>query len=71
MSNFLLVSQLFISIILITLVLMQPGSDGGAGMFGGSGETYHTRKGIEKLLHYATIFFIVLFIVNSIALLIK
>ncbi|HPS40857.1 MAG TPA: preprotein translocase subunit SecG [Candidatus Woesebacteria bacterium] len=69
MNNFLDICQLFISIILITLVLLQPGTEGGTMAFGGAGETYHTRKGVERFLHYATIFFLVLFIVNSVALL--
>ena len=70
MSAFLLASQLFISIILASLILLQPGSDGGKGLFGGgAGENYHTRKGVEKFLYYLTIFFLVLFVANSIALL--
>lgn len=69
MNSFLLAGQLFVSIVLITLVLLQPGTEGGGGLFGGSGETYHTRKGVEKLLYYATIVFLLLFIANSIALL--
>lgn len=69
MSSFLLAGQLFVSLILVALVLLQPGSEGGTGFFGGSGETYHTRKGVEKLLYYTTIFFLLLFVVNSIALL--
>lgn len=69
MSSFLLAGQLFVSIILVALVLLQPGTDGGTGLFGGSGETYHTRKGVEKLLYYTTIFFLLLFVVNSVALL--
>jgi len=72
MSSFLLASQLFISIFLASLVLLQPGSDGGKGLFGGgAGENYHTRKGMEKFLYYLTIFFLALFIVNSIALLLN
>jgi preprotein translocase subunit SecG len=71
MSSFLLASQLFVSIVLVALVLLQPGTDGGAGLLGGSGgETYHTRKGVEKLLYYATIFFLLLFVANSVALLV-
>lgn len=70
MSSFLLAGQLFIAIVLASLVLLQPGPSGGKGLFGGgAGENYHTRKGVEKLLYYVTIFFLVLFIVNSVALL--
>ena len=70
MNSFLLASQLFVSIVLASLVLLQPGSEGGGSVFGGSsGENYHTRKGVEKLLYYITIFFLILFVANSIALL--
>ncbi len=70
MSSFLLASQLFVSIVLISLILLQPGSDGGKSVFGGgAGENYHTRKGVEKFLYYITIFFVMLFVINSIALL--
>lgn len=70
MNSFLLASQLFVSIVLVALVLLQPGSDGSAGLFGGSGETYHTRKGVEKLLYFTTIFFLLLFVANSVAMLV-
>jgi protein translocase SecG subunit len=69
MDSFLLASQLFVSMILVSLVLLQPGTEGKSSFMGGAGETYHTRKGIEKLLYYATIFFLLLFVVNSVALL--
>ncbi len=70
MNSFLLASQLFVSIVLVSLILLQPGSDGGKGLFGGgAGENYHTRKGVEKFLYFVTIFFVILFAVNSIALL--
>lgn len=69
MSSFLLASQLFVSIILVTLILLQPGADGRAGFMSGGNETYHTRKGVEKLLYYATFVFLILFTFNSLALL--
>jgi len=69
MNSFLLASQLFVSMILVALILLQPGADGRGSFMGGSGETYHTRKGVEKLLYYATIVFLVLFVFNSFALL--
>lgn len=70
MSSFLLASQLFVSMILVTLILLQPGADGRGGFMSGAGETYHTRKGVEKLLYYATFVFLALFAFNSVALLI-
>ena len=70
MNSFLLASQLFVAIVLVSLILLQPGTDGGKGVLGGgAGENYHTRIGIEKFLYYLTILFVLLFVINSIALL--
>lgn len=71
MNTFFMSSQLLISTVLVTLVLLQPGTEGKSSFMGGSGETYHTRKGVEKLLYYLTIFFLILFIFNSVALLLE
>ena len=48
---------------------MQASEGGAGGLFGSGGETYHTRRGVEKVFYYATIFLLVVFVVNSIALL--
>ncbi len=70
MGNFLLASQIFVAVVLVSLILLQPSSDSGKGLLGGgAGENYHTRKGLEKFLYYLTIFFVILFVVNSVALL--
>ncbi|MFA6814345.1 MAG: preprotein translocase subunit SecG [Candidatus Pacebacteria bacterium] len=71
MNKSFLITQAIISVILIILVLLQSNAGGSGSLFGASGgETYHTRKGVEKLFFYATIVFGVLFIVNSLLLLI-
>jgi protein translocase SecG subunit len=71
MYNFFLITQATVSIILIILVLLQASSGSTSNIFsGGGGETYHTRKGVEKLFFYATIVFGILFVVNSLLLLI-
>jgi protein translocase SecG subunit len=71
MYNFFLITQAIISIILTALVLLQANSGSTSNIFGGGGgETYHTRKGVEKLFFYATIAFGILFVVNSLLLLI-
>lgn len=70
MYNFLLISQAVLSIGLTVLVLLQANGSSSANIFGGGGgETYHTRKGIEKLFFYATIVTTGLFTINSLALL--
>lgn len=71
MNNLFLITQAAISLVLIILVLLQSNASSSSNLFGGSGgETYHTRKGIEKMFFYATIVCGVLFVVNSLLLLI-
>ena len=70
MSNFFIIAQAILAISLVTLILLQASSGGGLNAFGGGGgESYHTRKGIEKLFFYATIVLAVLFAINSLVLL--
>jgi len=71
MYNFLLLTQTLISVILITLILLQQNSSSGLTGLGGQGggENFHTRRGVEKVVYYATIFFLVLFVCNSAAIL--
>ena len=71
MNNVFLITQAAISLVLIILVLLQSNASSSSSLFGGGGgETYHTRKGIEKLFFYATSVLGVLFVVNSLLLLI-
>ena len=70
MSNFFIIAQAILAISLVTLILLQASSGDGLNVFGGGGgESYHTRKGIEKLFFYATIVLAVLFAINSLVLL--
>lgn len=72
MNNFFVLVQAITSVILIGLILLQSSSSSSGGIFGGGGggETYHTRKGVEKLFFYATIVLGILFVLNSLFLLI-
>lgn len=66
MNQILYYSQLIVSIILIVLVaLQQRGAALGAG-FGGGGEVYSTKRGIQKKIYYATIATATLFLVLGI-----
>jgi len=69
--NFLVWSQLIISVLLILAVLFQNRGSGLSSTFGGSGEGFHTKRGLEKFLFTATIVLGTLFILNSIAFLIS
>jgi len=58
-KNYLPFLQLFVSILLAILILLQ--QRGSA--FGESGGFYATRRGIQKRIFFTTIFFGILFIV--------
>ena len=50
------IAQIVISIILITLILIQERSSGLSGLFGGGGGGgYETRRGLEKTVFWATL----------------
>lgn len=61
----------FVSAILtiLLILLQQRGASLGAG-FGSSGELYTTRRGLERSLFRATIFFAFIFVVSILCLLI-
>jgi protein translocase SecG subunit len=49
-------AQIVISVILIGLILIQERSSGTSGIFGGGGGApYQTRRGMEKVIFWATI----------------
>jgi len=62
MKEFWLALQIVVSIFLIAAILLQSQGSGLGATWGGGGETYHTRRGLEKILFYLTISGVVLFI---------
>ncbi|HKJ35875.1 MAG TPA: preprotein translocase subunit SecG [Solirubrobacterales bacterium] len=72
MATFLGVVQVFISVILILLVLLHSGKDAGlSGAFGigGGGSSFGGGSLVERNLDRWTIFFALLFVINTIVLL--
>ena len=68
-GNLLETVTLVSAVLCILLVLLQQrGASLGAG-FGASGELYTTRRGLDKSLFNATIFFVVLFVLSILGLL--
>lgn len=67
MLNFLKIFQVVISIFLIVTILMQEKGVGLSSAFGGGGEFYQSKRGIDRLLFYATVVFSILFIGTSLA----
>lgn len=59
------VAQIVISVALIVCVLLQARGAGLGSVFGGTGQVFKTRRGIDKLLFNATVVFAILFTVIS------
>lgn len=69
MKTGLIIFDLVLSLLLIGAILLQPKGTGLDSSFGGSGEFYQSRRGIEKGVTYGTIALTVLFAGVSLALL--
>jgi preprotein translocase subunit SecG len=67
MNNFWIISQAVLSVMIITVVLLQTQGGGIGPAFGGSTNSYHTKRGLEKVLFNTTIALIILFALASIA----
>jgi protein translocase SecG subunit len=59
------IAQITLSILLMTLVLIQSKGIGLSGAFGGGGEVFYTRRGAEKIIFIMTIVVIILFTITS------
>jgi len=60
------IAQIIVSVALIVLILLQERSSGLSGVFGGGGgEFYSQRRGLEKMIFYATIALAVIFALLS------
>jgi protein translocase SecG subunit len=69
MYNTLLIIQIVISSLLVVSVLLQNRAEGLGKMFGGGGEVFRTKRGLEKFLYYFTIALVVILIILSLTLL--
>ena len=65
MRNLLLSLNVIVSVIITILILIQGRGGGLGGAWGGGGETFHTRRGIDKITLRLTVVLIVLFFVLS------
>lgn len=50
-----------VSLSLIVLILLQARGTGVGSVFGGSGEVYRSRRGVEKILHNLTVALVISF----------
>ncbi len=60
------VIQIILSILLVTTILLQQRGSGLGAAFGGEGNVFRTKRGVEKGLYYASIVLAVLFFVTAI-----
>jgi len=62
----LLIAQIIVSVLLITVILLQQGGAGLGSAFGGSGESYSKKRGFQKQLFWSSVVLATLFIVLGI-----
>jgi len=58
------IGQLILAVLVIVTILLQQQGSGLGAAFGGEGNFYRSKRGLEKILFYATIVFIALFIAS-------
>jgi len=63
--NAMMIAQIVVCTLLVVSVVLQNRAEGLGTMFGGGGEIFRTKRGLEKFLYYATIVLAVAFAVLS------
>lgn len=66
--NILSVLQIVVCVLLVISVLLQNRAEGLGKMFGGGGEVFRTKRGMEKFLYVFTIVLIVILVVSSLVI---
>lgn len=62
MTKYINLAQIIVSALLIVAILLQARGSGLSSIFGGGGEFYQTRRGLEKKIFIATIVLAVIFL---------
>ena len=60
-ENYLKILQIIFAILVVILILLQQQGSGLGSAFGGEGNFYRSKRGLEKVFFYLTIILIVLF----------
>ncbi|MEK7213343.1 MAG: preprotein translocase subunit SecG [Patescibacteria group bacterium] len=60
-ETFFNVSQTLLAVLLVIIILLQQKGSGLSGVFGGSSNIYSTKRGVDKILHLATIVLAIIF----------
>lgn len=67
MQSLLFWGQIAVSLLLIGVILLQQKGTGLGASFGGSGQIYRSKRGLEKVLFSATIVLAIIFILTAVA----
>lgn len=59
-TNILLIAEVAVVVLLAVSILLQNRAEGLGKMFGGGGEVFRTKRGLENFLYYATIALIII-----------
>lgn len=65
MKSFLLILNIALSVLIVIFILVQGRGAGLGSAWGGGGEMFQTRRGMEKIILWLTMIFIVIFLVVS------
>lgn len=65
MKNFLLILNIVLSVLIIIFILIQGKGAGLGSAWGGGGEMFQTRRGMEKIILWLTMIFIIIFFTVS------
>jgi preprotein translocase subunit SecG len=63
MKDYLLLGQIIVSVALVISILLQQRGSSLGSLFGGTGEFYAARRGMEKKILWATIIFAIVFVI--------
>ncbi|MBI4999179.1 preprotein translocase subunit SecG [Candidatus Gottesmanbacteria bacterium] len=66
MKNLFVILQIIIAMLLVGAILLQARGQGLSASFGGGGEFYRSKRGLEKLLFWATVVLVCLFAITSV-----
>ncbi len=61
------IAQIILAVLLVLFILLQARGAGVGGIFGGGGNVYLAKRGIEKKLHQATVVVAILFFAVALA----
>jgi preprotein translocase subunit SecG len=68
MKNSVIIAQIVVSVLMTVAILMQSRGSGLGAAFGGDGNVYRTKRGVEKVLYRATIVLAVAFVALALAI---